>query len=240
MSVVPYKARAGSKKQQVAEMFDNISPKYDFLNHFLSLGIDIVWRKKAINFIAPYKPKYLLDVATGTADLALEAMTLNPDKIIGIDISEGMLSLGRKKITKKALDQRISLESGDSEQLRFHDAEFDAVMASFGVRNFENLPLGLAEMHRVLKPGGVLMVLEFSQPEKFPFKQLYNLYFNKVLPSVGKVFSKDNSAYTYLPESVQVFPYGKAFIEILNNLGFKNTKCYPLTLGISSIYIAEK
>lgn len=240
MTVLPYKDKEGGKKQQVAEMFDNISPKYDFLNHFLSLGIDIRWRKKAVKLLEESQPRLILDVATGTGDFALEAMALSPDKIIGVDISEGMLDVGRKKMKEKGLADRIVLQSGDSEDLQFPEGTFDAVIVSFGVRNFENLKKGLAGMHRVLKPGGKVVILEFSKPKSFPFKQLYNFYFTYILPGIGRLVSKDQSAYTYLPESVQQFPDGKAFTEILDELGFSQTTCKPLTLGISSIYTGIK
>jgi demethylmenaquinone methyltransferase/2-methoxy-6-polyprenyl-1,4-benzoquinol methylase len=240
MTVLPYKDKEGGKKQQVAEMFDNISPKYDFLNHFLSLGIDIRWRKKAVKMLKEDQPKLILDVATGTGDFALEALALNPDKIIGVDISEGMLDVGRQKMLKKGLSERIVLQSGDSEDLHFTDNMFDAVIVSFGVRNFENLKKGLEGMYRVLKPGGKVVILEFSKPKAFPFKQLYNFYFKYILPGIGKLVSKDNSAYTYLPESVQQFPDGKEFTSILDELGFTQTQCKPLTLGISSIYTGVK
>ena len=240
MTVLPYKDKEGGKKQQVAEMFDNISPKYDFLNHFLSLGIDIRWRKKAVKLLEESQPRLILDVATGTGDFALEAMALSPDKIIGVDISEGMLDVGRKKMKEKGLADRIVLQSGDSEDLKFPEGTFDAVIVSFGVRNFENLKKGLAGMHRVLKPGGKVVILEFSKPKSFPFKQLYNFYFTYILPGIGRLVSKDQSAYTYLPESVQQFPDGKAFTEILDELGFSQATCKPLTLGISSIYTRIK
>jgi demethylmenaquinone methyltransferase/2-methoxy-6-polyprenyl-1,4-benzoquinol methylase len=240
MTVVPYKDREEGKKKQVADMFDNISPKYDFLNHLLSLGIDIRWRKKAVKMLKEHQPKLILDVATGTGDFALEALALNPDKIIGVDISEGMLDVGRKKMINKGLQERIVLQSGDSEDLQFPDNMFDAVIVSFGVRNFENLKKGLAGMHRVLRPGGKVVILEFSKPKSFPFKQIYNFYFKYILPGIGKLVSKDSSAYTYLPESVQDFPDGKAFTSILEELGYKNAQCKSLTLGISSIYTAYK
>jgi demethylmenaquinone methyltransferase/2-methoxy-6-polyprenyl-1,4-benzoquinol methylase len=240
MTVLPYKDKEGGKKQQVAEMFDNISPKYDFLNHFLSLGIDIRWRKKAVKLLEENQPRLILDVATGTGDFALEAMVLSPEKIIGVDISEGMLNVGRKKMKERGLSDRIVLESGDSEDLQFPEGTFDAVIVSFGVRNFENLKKGLAGMHRVLKPGGKVVILEFSKPTSFPFKQLYNFYFKYILPGIGRLVSKDQSAYTYLPASVQQFPDGKAFTEILDELGFTQTTCKPLTLGISSIYTGVK
>ena len=241
MTVLPYKDKEASKKQQVAEMFDNISHKYDFLNHFLSLGIDIRWRKKAVKQLTEIQPKLMLDIATGTGDFAIEALNkLNPDKIIGVDISEGMLSVGREKLKKKKLDDKIELLSGDSENLPFEDNKFDAIIVAFGVRNFENLEKGLAEMYRVLRPGGKVVVLEFSKPKRFPFKQLYNFYFKNILPTLGKTISKDNSAYTYLPESVRSFPDGNAFTSILDKLGFNKTECKPLTLGISSIYTGIK
>ncbi|WP_291786212.1 bifunctional demethylmenaquinone methyltransferase/2-methoxy-6-polyprenyl-1,4-benzoquinol methylase UbiE [Cecembia sp.] len=240
MSVVPYKEKQEGKKEQVAEMFNNISKKYDFLNHLLSLGIDIIWRKKAVKLLKKDQPKLILDIATGTGDFAIEALALNPDKIIGVDISEGMLEEGRKKMKKRKLDHIIDLQLGDSEKLLFEDNKFDAVIVSFGVRNFENLEKGLADMYRVLKPGGKTVVVEFSKPKKFPMKQLYNFYFKYILPQIGKLISKDNSAYTYLPESVQVFPDGKDFLAILEKVGFKNTQCKPLTFGISSIYVGEK
>lgn len=221
-------------------MFDSISGKYDFLNHFLSLGIDIMWRKKAIRMLQELAPKKILDIATGTGDFAIESLKLNPEQVIGVDISEGMLDVGRVKMKKKGLDHVISLESGDSENLRFTDNNFDAVIVAFGVRNFENLELGLKEMNRVLRPGGKAVILEFSKPTIFPFKQLYNFYFRWILPKIGKLVSKDNAAYTYLPESVKEFPFGKDFLNVLAKTGFKNAKCKPLTLGISSIYVGEK
>ncbi|ADR22952.1 demethylmenaquinone methyltransferase [Marivirga tractuosa] len=240
MTVLPYKDKESSKKQQVADMFDNISHKYDFLNHFLSLGIDIRWRKKAIKLLKEIQPKQILDIATGTGDFAIESLKLNPDHVTGVDISEGMLSVGREKLKKRKLDDKITLTSGDSENLPFEDNKFDAIIVAFGVRNFENLEKGLAEMFRVLRPGGKVVVLEFSKPKSFPFKQLYNFYFKNILPTLGKTISKDNAAYTYLPESVKSFPDGKDFTSILDKLGFKDTVCKPLTLGISSIYTGIK
>jgi len=240
MTVVPYKEEKTSKKEQVAKMFDNISHRYDFLNHFLSLGIDKRWRKKAIRLIKPYEPKVLLDVATGTGDFALQALDLSPDKIIGVDISEGMLEVGRKKMKERGLSEKIEMLSADSENLPFSDNNFDAVTVGFGVRNFENLSKGLMEINRVMKPGAVLAILEFSRPRNFPFKQIYNFYFKYILPKIGQLISRDKVAYTYLPESVEAFPDGKDFIEILKNTGFKNIACKPLTFGISSIYTAQK
>jgi demethylmenaquinone methyltransferase / 2-methoxy-6-polyprenyl-1,4-benzoquinol methylase len=240
MSVLPYKDDQTGKKQQVAKMFDNISGNYDFLNHFLSLGIDKGWRRQAIKILQIIRPKVLLDVATGTGDFAIQAMDLKPEKIIGIDISEGMLEVGRKKITKLKLDGIIELRSGDSENLGFEENKFDAATVAFGVRNFENLEKGLMEIFRVVKPGGMLVVLEFSRPTRFPFKQLYNFYFKAILPKIGRLVSKDSSAYTYLPESVEAFPDGATFEAILKKVGFKDTTCKPLTFGISSIYTARK
>ncbi|MEQ8627392.1 bifunctional demethylmenaquinone methyltransferase/2-methoxy-6-polyprenyl-1,4-benzoquinol methylase UbiE [Ekhidna sp.] len=240
MTVLPYKDKSDAKKKQVAEMFDSISGKYDFLNHFLSLGIDIRWRKKAIKMLRDLQPKKILDIATGTGDFAIESLKLNPEKVVGVDISEGMLNVGRQKMEKKGYSDIIDMQSGDSENLHFEDNSFDAVIVAFGVRNFENLEKGLSEMNRVLRPGGRAVILEFSKPTAFPFKQLYNFYFRWILPKIGKVVSKDNAAYTYLPESVNEFPFGDDFLKILEKTGYKNTKCKPLTLGISSIYVGEK
>jgi demethylmenaquinone methyltransferase / 2-methoxy-6-polyprenyl-1,4-benzoquinol methylase len=240
MSVVPYKDAQASKKSQMAQMFNSIAGKYDFLNHFLSAGIDIYWRKQAVKIVGQNKPALLLDIATGTGDFAIEALQLNPQKIIGVDISEGMLAVGQEKIKKKNLTGKIELQLGDSENLAFADNTFDGTMAAFGVRNFENLTQGLSEMYRVLKPGGRIVVLEFSKPQAFPFKQVYNFYFKQILPVFGKLISKDQSAYTYLPESVQAFPDGPDFINILKQVGFKNTQWHSLTFGISSIYTGLK
>jgi demethylmenaquinone methyltransferase/2-methoxy-6-polyprenyl-1,4-benzoquinol methylase len=240
MSVVPYKDKLDPKKEQVAEMFNNISPKYDLLNHVLSLGIDIIWRKKAVHQLKKDSPKLILDIATGTGDFALEALALNPDKIIGVDISEGMLSEGRKKMVKRGLQDKIEMLLGDSEGLLFEDNKFDAVIVSFGVRNFENLEKGLADMYRVLKPGGKTVILEFSKPKAFPMKQAYGFYSSVILPQIGKIVSKDNSAYTYLPESVAAFPDGEDFLAVLKKVGFHSAVCKPLTFGISSIYVGQK
>jgi len=240
MAVVPYKSQAGSKKEQVAQMFDKISKRYDFLNHFLSLGIDNSWRKQAIKLLTPYSPKYILDIATGTGDFAIQAMSLEPKKIVGIDISPGMLDIGRRKIRSKGLESYIELQSGDSENLSFQDNKFDAVIVAFGVRNFENLNGGLEEMYRVLKPGGNVLILEFSKPDRFPFKQIYGWYFKNILPRIGRWVSKDKSAYSYLPESVEQFPSGPNFIKKLNEVGFNNCLCKTVTFGVSSIYMAKK
>jgi demethylmenaquinone methyltransferase/2-methoxy-6-polyprenyl-1,4-benzoquinol methylase len=236
----PYKNLSAEKKEQVAEMFNNISPKYDFLNRFLSLGIDILWRKKAIKILQKYQPKTIIDIATGTGDFAVEAMSLKPKKIIGIDISEGMLQIGQKKIDRKKLTEIISLEYGDSENLNFENNYFDAATAGFGVRNFQDLEKGLVEINRVLKPNGVAVILEFSQPEKFPIKQLYNFYFKNILPFIGKTVSNDTSAYTYLPESVGEFPYGEKFIEIMKNCNFKTVTQKRVSFGIATIYVGIK
>ena len=240
MAVVPYKDTPDNKKSQVAHMFNSIAGKYDFLNHFLSAGVDIYWRKKAIQLVARNKPQFILDIATGTGDFAIEAMRLKPRRVIGVDISEGMLAVGREKLQKKQLSHVIELKTGDSENLEFEANQFDAVMAAFGVRNFENLEKGLSEMLRVLKPGGQVVILEFSKPKAFPFKQGYNFYFKHILPVFGKLISKDRAAYTYLPESVQAFPDGPDFTTILTQVGFKSTAWHPLTFGISSIYVGTK
>lgn len=240
MAVVPYKAENSGKKEQVAKMFNNISRRYDFLNHFLSLGIDRLWRKTAIRLLKPVNPQYILDVATGTGDFAIQALSLRPKKITGIDISEGMLAIGRGKVEKMKLSEQIQLVKGDSENLQFADNTFDAVTVGFGVRNFEDLEKGLAEIRRVLKPEATLVVLEFSRPRKFPMRQLYNFYFKNILPGLGRLISNDKSAYTYLPESVAAFPDGTDFERILEKVGFKETTCRPLTFGISSIYTGRK
>lgn len=236
-SVVPYGKDKGGKKEQVEQMFDNISGHYDFLNHFLSLGIDITWRKKALKFLNNQKPNRLLDVASGTGDFAIMAhKKLQCNDVVGVDISNGMLEVGRKKIKKQGLESFIVLENGDSENLPYETNSFDAVIVAFGVRNFENLEKGLTEMSRILKPNGEVVVLEFSKPKSFPFKQLYNFYFNNILPGLGKIVSKDNSAYTYLPESVKSFPDGDDFLNVLKRCNYKNVRQKPLTLGIASIY----
>jgi demethylmenaquinone methyltransferase / 2-methoxy-6-polyprenyl-1,4-benzoquinol methylase len=234
--VTPYGRTDAGKKQQVAEMFNNIAHRYDLLNRSLSMGIDVLWRKKMIAQLKAIRPKVILDVATGTGDVALEAMSLKPDRIVGLDISVGMLDLGKQKIAKRGLSDTIEMVVGDSENLPFDDSTFDAITVAFGVRNFEDLGKGLGEMHRVLNKGGKLVVLEFSQPRSFPIKQLYWFYFNNILPFFGKMLSKDASAYTYLPESVKVFPDGERFLEEMKKAGFKAVQCKPLTFGIASIY----
>lgn len=238
--VTPYGSNAG-KKAEVEQMFDRIAPRYDLLNRVLSLGIDVWWRKRAIGYLKPNNPSKILDVATGTADVAiLMAKILKPKQVIGIDIANQMLELGRGKIAAEGLSEVIQLETGDSEQLQFDAGAFDAVTVAFGVRNFENLEKGLAEMHRVLYPGGRIVILEFSKPHVFPIKQLYNAYFKYVLPLIGRLTSRDMRAYTYLFESVQAFPEGNQFTEILTKTGFQNPLCERLTLGICSIYTATK
>ena len=239
--VTPLKGSGLSKKEQVADMFDNIAFRYDFLNRFLSAGIDIRWRKEAIRQLKDLNPKKILDVATGTADVAIMSCgILQPEKIIGIDISDGMLELGRKKIHKLGLANVIELVNGDSETIKFTDNSFDAVTVAFGVRNFQHLEKGLSEIKRVLRPGGKLVVLEFSKPKTALIKQLYNVYMKAVAPNVGKLFSKNRTAYKYLDESIKKFPEGQNFTNILDNLGYRNTYCKPQSLGICSIYCGEK
>ena len=238
--VFPYKEKNSSKKEQVAEMFDNISHRYDFLNHLLSLGIDVLWRKRAIKLLQDDAPKTILDVATGTGDFAFEALKLNPEKIYGIDISKGMLAKGVEKVNAKALGDLIELKYGDSAEIPFDDNTFDAITVAFGVRNFENLENGLTEMKRVLKPEGKVVILEFSKPHVFPINKLYHFYFNFVLPKIGRMFSKDKAAYSYLPESVNAFPEGKNFETILERLGFTVLGRFPQFFGVSSIYYAKK
>lgn len=240
MMTLPYKDQAAGKKEQVAAMFDNISGQYDFLNHFLSLGIDKSWRKRTIELLRERRVNSILDVATGTGDFAIEALRLNPDKVIGVDISEGMLEIGKKKLKERGLDHKIALQYGDSEQLPFEEQTFDIITVGFGVRNFEDLSRGLKEMRRVLKDGGVAAILEFSKPRSFPVKQLYGFYFRHLLPTVGRWISKDKRAYSYLPESVQAFPDGKDFVDVLFKCGYSQVKAYRLFFGVASIYLAEK
>ncbi|HRG51939.1 MAG TPA: bifunctional demethylmenaquinone methyltransferase/2-methoxy-6-polyprenyl-1,4-benzoquinol methylase UbiE [Bacteroidia bacterium] len=239
-TVTPYKDQTTSKKEQVANMFNAIAHRYDFLNQLLSLGIHKGWRKKSIQLLQSKQPKTILDIATGTADFAIEAMRLNPEKVTGVDISSGMLELGRKKIEKLGLQTKIELKLADSENLPFEDNTFDAITVGFGVRNFENLEKGIRDMHRVLKPGGKMIILEFSKPRTFGVKQLYTIYFKYITPFIGKIFSKDNSAYRYLPESVKAFPDGEDFLAILRKAGQKETKAISLTFGIASIYSSIK
>jgi demethylmenaquinone methyltransferase / 2-methoxy-6-polyprenyl-1,4-benzoquinol methylase len=229
------------KKLMVKSMFDSIAWRYDFLNHFLSFGIDYRWRKKAVRIISRYKKNpYILDVATGTGDLAIASLNLDPVKVTGIDLSEKMLEKGRLKIQKKGLSDKIELVKGDSEQIDFDENVFDVVMVAFGVRNFCDPLKGLAEMYRVVKPGGILMVLEFSKPSVFPFRQLYNFYFFNILPFFGRLFSKDKTAYNYLPESVMKFPDNEAFLQMIASSGFVSSSQIKLTGGIASIYTGFK
>ncbi|MFP5041242.1 bifunctional demethylmenaquinone methyltransferase/2-methoxy-6-polyprenyl-1,4-benzoquinol methylase UbiE [Parasediminibacterium sp. JCM 36343] len=240
-TIVPLKNSSLSKKEQVADMFDSIAFRYDFLNRFLSAGIDVWWRKKAISQLAALQPQMVLDVATGTADVALMTYDiLHPQKIIGIDISEGMLNLGRKKITAKGLGNTIELYTGDSEHIAFDADTFDAVTVAFGVRNFQNLQKGLEDMRRVLKPGGKLVVLEFSKPKNGLFKGFYNIYMNIIAPAFGKMVAKNKDAYQYLNDSVQAFPEGGTFLDIMRQAGFKNTYLKKLSLGICTIYCGNK
>ncbi len=238
--ILPDAASNLNKKEQVAEMFNNIAGRYDFLNHFLSMGIDKGWRKKAIAETAMVQPGKILDVATGTADLAIAAASLQPDQIVGIDIADQMLAVGRKKIAEKNLSNVITLQTADSEHLPFKTGEFDAVTCAYGVRNFEHLEAGLKDMCRVLRSGGKIIILEFSHPTAFPVKQLFGFYFKFILPLMGRLVSKHSRAYTYLPESVMAFPQGQDFCRILTNCGFKNAKAQPLTFGICSLYTADK
>jgi len=238
-TVTPYQ-QDKAKKEQVEEMFDNIAHRYDFLNRFLSAGFDQGWRKRAIKEMGKIKPKSILDVATGTADLAIAEAVLKPDKIVGVDLSKEMLAKGQIKVEKRNLQQLISLEQADAENLPFDNNTFDAVSVAFGVRNFANLTKGLSEILRVMRVGGKLAILEVSKPTVFPVKQVFGFYFKVILPFVGKNFSKDHRAYTYLPESVEAFPQGDSFLQILQSVGFKNSKCTRLTFGICSMYIAEK
>lgn len=231
-------ATSTGKKEQVEKMFDNIAHKYDFLNHFLSAGIDRIWRKKLVKMVAAQKPLAIIDIATGTADLAIELSKLTHAPVTGVDISAGMLEIGKRKLAKLKLDQQIFLQQADSESLPFENGAFDAAMVAFGVRNFENLDIGLAEIQRVLRPNGIIAVLEFSRPRVFPVKQLYNFYFRYILPAIGKIVSRDQGAYTYLPESVGAFPDGKDFLAHLDKAGFSKTSERRLTFGIATIYTA--
>jgi demethylmenaquinone methyltransferase/2-methoxy-6-polyprenyl-1,4-benzoquinol methylase len=238
--IKPYKDSELGKKEQVAQMFDNISENYDDLNRVISLGIDVKWRKKVVEIVGKNKPKQILDIATGTGDLVLMMASLNPDRIVGLDISSGMLEVGKRKIEKAKLSNKIEMIVGDSEEIPFNENSFDAITVSFGVRNFANLDKGIKEIARVLKPTGVLVILETSNPTKFPFKQGYKFYTNFILPIIGKIFSKDKVAYSYLSESANSFPFGEAFNNILQKNGFTNTKDTPVTFGVATIYTASK
>jgi demethylmenaquinone methyltransferase/2-methoxy-6-polyprenyl-1,4-benzoquinol methylase len=239
--VVPYQHSQQEKKEQVADMFNSIAYRYDFMNRFLSVGIDVWWRKKAISQLKSLAPKQILDVATGTGDVAILTWNmLHPEKITGIDISEGMLELGRKKIEKLGLSGKIELQKGDSEVIRFEDNRFDAITVAFGVRNFQHLEKGLQEMHRVLKPGGKLVVLEFSKADAGILSVLFNFYMNKVTPAIGKLFARNKDAYQYLNDSVQAFPEGQIFLTIMNEAGFTQTYLKKLSFGICTIYCGSK
>ncbi|WP_163408945.1 bifunctional demethylmenaquinone methyltransferase/2-methoxy-6-polyprenyl-1,4-benzoquinol methylase UbiE [Flavobacterium ajazii] len=238
--ITPYKNSTLGKKEQVAQMFDTISGNYDNLNRVISFGIDVKWRKKVLKIVSDSKPKTILDIATGTGDLAILMAQSNAQKIIGLDISAGMLEVGRKKIEEKKLSDRIELILGDSENIPFEDNYFDAITVGFGVRNFENLEKGFSEILRVLKPNGVFVILETSVPDKTPYKQGYRFYTRNILPLIGKLFSKDNSAYGYLSESAAAFPYGEALNNILKKIGFINVVAMPQTFGVATIYSASK
>jgi demethylmenaquinone methyltransferase/2-methoxy-6-polyprenyl-1,4-benzoquinol methylase len=239
-SVMPYKDSEMGKKEQVAQMFDTISGNYDGLNRVISFGIDIKWRNKVLKMVSAIRPNEVLDIATGTGDLAILMAQTTAGRIVGLDISAGMLEVGRKKVAAKNLQNKIELVLGDSENMPFADGSFDAITVAFGVRNFENLEKGLAEILRVLKPGGLLVILETSNPTKFPFKQGYQFYTRNILPLIGKVFSKDNAAYGYLSESASVFPFGEELNNILRNIGFIDVKAMPQTFGVATIYSASK
>lgn len=240
-AIVPNSKSSLGKKQQVAEMFNDIAFKYDFLNRFLSVGIDVSWRKKGIHQLKDIKPQQVLDVATGTADVALLTYKiLQPQKIIGIDISEGMLNIGKKKIEEQNLQNFIQLQKGDSEKIDFNDNTFDAITVAFGVRNFENLEKGLQEMLRVLKPNGKLVIMECTQPKQFAFKGFYNIYMNIIAPGFGKMFAKNKQAYQYLNNSIQAFPEGKTFLNVMEKAGFNKTYLKTLSLGLCTIYCGSK
>ncbi|OYU79829.1 MAG: bifunctional demethylmenaquinone methyltransferase/2-methoxy-6-polyprenyl-1,4-benzoquinol methylase [Flavobacterium sp. BFFFF1] len=239
-NITPYKDSQLGKKEQVTQMFDNISGSYDGLNRVISFGIDIKWRKKVLKMVQDTRPDTILDIATGTGDLAILMSQTNAKKIIGLDISAGMLEVGKHKIADRKLSDKIDMVIGDSENMTFDDNTFDAITVAFGVRNFENLEKGLAEILRVLKPGGIFVILETSQPEKSPYKQFYRFYSKNILPLIGRLFSKDNSAYRYLSDSASVFPYGEALNNILRKTGFIEVKSLPQTFGVATIYSASK
>ncbi len=239
-NVTPYKDSELGKKEQVAQMFDTISGNYDGLNRVISFGIDVKWRKKVLKLVADTNPDTILDIATGTGDLALLMTQTKATQIIGLDISAGMLEVGRNKISERKLDSKIEMVLGDSENIPYGEATFDAITVAFGVRNFENLEKGLGEILRVLKPGGIFVILETSVPEKFPFKQGYQFYSRNILPLIGKMFSKDDSAYQYLSDSASVFPYGEALNNIMRKIGFIEVQAFPQTFGVATIYSASK
>ena len=240
ISTKPYKDSELGKKEQVAKMFDTISSKYDKLNRVISFGVDVKWRKKILKMVAEKKPNIILDIATGTGDLAILLSHTNAHKIIGLDISAGMLEVGKQKIAHKKLSDKIEMILGDSEKIPFDDNAFDAVTVAFGIRNFENLEIGLSEILRVLKPNGLFVILETSVPEKFPFKQGYLFYSRNVLPIIGNLFSRDKVAYQYLSDSASIFPYGEKLNNILQKIGFIDVKHLPQTFGVATIYSASK
>ena len=240
ISTKPYKDSELGKKEQVAKMFDTISTKYDNLNRVISFGIDVKWRKKILKMVAETNPTTILDIATGTGDLAILLAETNAEKIIGLDISAGMLEVGKQKIAHKNLTHKIEMVLGDSEKIPFEDNSFDAITVGFGIRNFEDLEKGLSEILRVLKPNGIFVILETSIPEKFPFKQGYKIYTKNILPIIGKLFSKDKVAYQYLCDSASIFPYGEKLNNILQKIGFINIKHLPQTFGVATIYSASK
>src|SRR6056300_280201 len=239
-SIKPDENKPETKKTQVTHMFDGISKSYDLLNRIITLGIDVLWRKRVVKLLQKEQPKSILDIATGTGDLVLELAKINADKIIGLDISPGMLEIGKQKVKNKQLEDRIDMQLGDSEALPFDKETFDGVTIAFGVRNFENLELGLQEIFRVLKPNGALVVLETAVPQNRLLRSLYSLYTQKIMPFIGKLFSKDPSAYQYLSDSAAIFPCGKQFNNILRKNGFIEVEDFPQTLGVSSIYFARK
>lgn len=238
--ITPYSNTDLGKKEQVAKMFDTISGNYDGMNRIISFGIDVKWRKRVVTILKEKQPNTILDIATGTGDLAIQMVRTGAEKIVGLDISAGMLEVGKKKVLEKNLENTIEMMEGDSENLPFQEHSFDAITVAFGVRNFENLELGLTEIRRVLKPSGTLVILETAVPTKTPFKQGYRFYTKYILPTIGKLLSKDRSAYTYLSESASVFPYGKDFNNILRKIGFIEVTDEPQTFGVASIYIATK
>lgn len=240
ISTKPYKNSDSSKKEQVSEMFDTISENYDNLNRVISFGIDVKWRKKIVAMVASKNPEKILDIATGTGDLAILMASTNATKIVGLDISAGMLEVGKKKIATQNLSEKIEMVLGDSEKIPYQDNTFDAITVAFGIRNFEHLEKGLSEIKRVLKPNGIFIILETSVPEKFPYRQGYQFYTKYILPSIGKLFSKDKVAYQYLAESASIFPYGEKLNNILSKIGFINVKHQPQTFGVATIYSASK
>ncbi|WP_282162973.1 bifunctional demethylmenaquinone methyltransferase/2-methoxy-6-polyprenyl-1,4-benzoquinol methylase UbiE [Ulvibacterium marinum] len=238
--ITPYSDSGSGKKEQVTQMFDTISKNYDGLNRVISFGLDIKWRKRVVKILLKKKPVQILDIATGTGDLAISLVKTGATKIIGLDISQGMLEVGKKKVIAKNLGSTVEMIIGDSENLPFPENTFDAVTVAFGVRNFETLEKGLREIHRVLRPSGTFVVLETAVPSKTPFKQGYHFYCKYMLPAIGKLFSKDKSAYSYLSKSASVFPHGTDFNNILRKTGFIDVANKPQTFGVASIYVATK